>query len=818
MLSKKSTIAAALGLAILAAAAYGDAVPSYKADAAANQAAEQEQAAPALAGTDFAISVNGTVLALEAPASLAGSTMLVPLRNIAEALGAAVSYDEGAETVTAVKDGISVSFRIGSREAVRNGAPIVLDAPAVKNGSVTMVPLRFFSEAFGTAVKWDGANRRVSIDHESYLLPAVGSYDNLKKLLKENETQGGVLYGAETGIAVMATRSTAQDTAASEPARGESAKSAIAGSAGDYSGTNVQVGGVDEADVVKTDGEYIYQVNRDRIVIARAYPAEAMSIAAELPLAEYSMIPHDIYVDGDRLTVIGRTYDKEVYYGDKLDASPNAARSAKKIRIIPYGSETVKAVLFDIGSKTAPKAVKEVELEGSYVSSRKIGNDLYLITNKHADRYRIMNDKAEMPAPSYRDSAVSTGMIPADYDSIRYFPDTFLDSYMMVAGIRTDKPEDKASVSVYLGSAQNVYASEKHLYVSASIYKPVPQVSGEGASSSGAPFKESLFVNQEPTTVAYKFRLDQAQVRFAAKGEVPGTILNQFSMDEYDGYFRIATTKGDMWRTDQFTSKNNVYILDESMNRTGSIEDIAPSERIYSVRFMGGRGYMVTFKKVDPLFVLDLSNPYSPAILGKLKIPGYSDYLHPYDETHLIGFGKDAVEVADEWGAGGGSAPSTTAFYQGIKIAMFDVSDVSQPKELFKTGIGDRGTDSELLRNHKALLFSKEKNLMAFPVTVMETTPQQKQQQGARAYGQFAFQGAFIYKVDLAEGFKLRGTITHLSENDLKKAGSSGHDPVRAVDRILYIGDTLYTLSQGEIRANGLDRLEEKKRLLLSSE
>jgi inhibitor of cysteine peptidase len=821
-MKKKSYLAAALGMAVLLSV-YGASSPSRTADAADSGAVIE-----AVTDTDYAIYVNGAGLQLDAPAGLAGSTMLVPVRNIAEALGAVVTYEADTESVTAVKDGITVSFRIGSRTALRNGTSFTLEAEATKHGSVTLVPVRFFSEAFGTVVKWDGVNHRVSIDHESYLLPAVVSYDNLKKLLKENENQSG-MYAMENGIAVSMAKGAAADmvftapaaasreaAAAKTSAQSEAASTASNGSP-DYSGTNVQVDGVDEADVVKTDGEYIYQVNRERIMIARAYPADELSLTAALSMADYKLQPQELYVDGNRLTVIGRSYDQGAG-AVSGGASSKSAAAEKRVMILPYHKSTVKAVVFDITSKANPKALKEVEIEGDYVTSRKIGDHLYIVGNQYVNRYQILNENAVLPAPAYRDSSISADFMPADYKDIRYFPDSFLDSYMLVAGINTAQPDQKTNVSVYLGSAQNVYASDKNLYVAAAFYKPVPQVMGEGVNGTSGPVQDIISVNSEQTSVAYKFVLDQGQVRFAAKGEVPGTVLNQFSMDEYNGYFRIATTKGDMWRNDAFTSKNNVYVLDESMNISGKVEDIAPGERIYSVRFMGGRGYMVTFKKVDPLFVLDLSNPFQPSILGKLKIPGYSDYLHPYDETHMIGFGKDAVEAANEWETAGVSAPSTTAYYQGMKIAMFDVSDVSNPKELFKTGIGDRGTDSELLHNHKALLFSREKNLMAFPVTVMEVSPELKKQQGVTAYGQFTFQGAYVYKVDLAEGFKLRGTITHLSDAERSKAGDHWYNAERNINRVLYIGDTLYTTSQSEIRANGLDTLQERKRLSLQAE
>jgi uncharacterized secreted protein with C-terminal beta-propeller domain len=279
---------------------------------------------------------------------------------------------------------------------------------------------------------------------------------------------------------------------------------------------------------------------------------------------------------------------------------------------------------------------------------------------------------------------------------------------------------------------------------------------------------------------------------------VPGTVLNQFSMDEYGEYFRIATMKGEIWGIGENTSKNNVYVLDGALNVVGKVEGIAPGEKIYSVRFMGERGYMVTYRTVDPFFVLDLKDPCNPAILGELKIPGYSDYLHPYDENHVIGFGKDSVEI---WG---------TAYYLGMKMAIFDVSDVSNPLQMFSEKIGDRGTDSELLRNHKALLFSKDRNLLAFPVRIMEVNENAgNPDTNVLQYGSFSFQGAYVYNIDLVNGFVPKGKISHLSEEDYTSAGSCWWNDEKYIERIIYIDDTLYTLSKGMIKANAIADLEE---------
>jgi uncharacterized secreted protein with C-terminal beta-propeller domain len=302
--------------------------------------------------------------------------------------------------------------------------------------------------------------------------------------------------------------------------------------------------------------------------------------------------------------------------------------------------------------------------------------------------------------------------------------------------------------------------------------------------------------------------------------EAPGHILNQFSMDEYDSHFRIATTVGDVWSpTGQMQpSRNNVYIFADDLTMSGKIEDIAPGETIYSARFMGARGYLVTFKRVDPLFVLDLSNPSNPQILGKLKIPGYSDYLHPYDENHIIGIGKEVDESIDADKVHTENAVYFTAI-QGIKMAMFDVTDVTNPVEMYKVVIGDRGTDSYALNDHKAFLFDKEKNLLVVPILLAEI-PEEKKNQTNHEWpveGEFTFQGAYVYDLTLENGFQFKGRITHYDDNQtFMKAGYYYFDDDYSVKRSLYIGDILYTISGMKIKLNSLADLSEINQLVFS--
>jgi uncharacterized secreted protein with C-terminal beta-propeller domain len=236
----------------------------------------------------------------------------------------------------------------------------------------------------------------------------------------------------------------------------------------------------------------------------------------------------------------------------------------------------------------------------------------------------------------------------------------------------------------------------------------------------------------------------------------------------------------------------------------GKLEGLAPGEKIYSARFMGDRAYLVTFKKVDPFFVLDLSDPGNPKVLGALKIPGYSDYLHPYDENHIIGIGKNTMEANPEEG--------NFAWYQGIKIAIFDVSDFAHPREMFKADIGDRGTDSYALNDHKAFLFDRDKNLLVLPVLLAELAPEQKASQDTQAfdYGKYTYQGAYVYDISLENGIRLKGRVTHLDDPSVLNGDYGYYDSGDAVKRSLYIGNSLYTVSDAMVKANNLGDLTEE--------
>jgi uncharacterized secreted protein with C-terminal beta-propeller domain len=791
MMRRKAAIALLLAVLLLITPAAGGAFN--------NEAAAQ---------SDIQIVVRGTDLALSTPAFIESGKTVVPLREIAEALGAEVGYDTGAngkQTVTLKRADRTAALMIGSAQMTANGKPVRLDAPARLLGAVTMVPLRALSEALGAVVTWDSVKRIVTIDDPAEL-PTIGSAEMLREIMESAFAQGGnhMLYGSK-----------AEATASADSGRAEAASSSASSNEADYSQTNVQVNGVDEADWAKTDGRFIYQLSGSRVLITDIADPAKPKLAAKLEYAQKDgFYPQELYVDDKRLVVIGQhqvslPYDAPADGGDQpvsseavgstaasSEGSAEIAASSDAKRGMPIASRTtVKTLIYELNAAGQPKLIRETEQEGSYISSRKMGSSLYIVTNKYNNSYAIYEkgdnantDLARSFEPVYSDSAASKEMMFLPLDKIRYFPESPDTSMLLVGALDLDAPEQPLQVSGYLGSGQTIYASEKHLYVA--IAKNV---------ATGDTYRQE--------TQIHKFRLDQGRVVYIGAGSVPGTILNQFSMDEHNGFFRIAVTKGDMWASGEAGSTNNLYVLDEKLSTIGKLEGLAPGERIYSVRFMGGRAYMVTFRNVDPLFVIDLHNPAKPAVLGQLKIPGYSDYLHPYDETHIIGFGKETIELPSK----GMSADETMAFYQGMKIALFDVSDVTHPKEKFKEVIGDRGTHSELLYDHKALLFSKDKGLLAFPVEVLEIKNKKKlESNNLPAYGEFAYQGAYVYRIDLQKGFTLRGRITHLTAGDLAKSGQYGFDYTKTVRRILYAGNTLYTLSDHMLKANDLSSLKER--------
>ncbi|MDR1533219.1 MAG: beta-propeller domain-containing protein [Clostridiales bacterium] len=696
---------------------------------------------------------------------------LVPLRFVGEAFNAEVTWNEASQTAAVKSGATELSLTVGSYEihARGRGDAIRLAAPARKVDLSVFVPLEGIAEALGKSAFYDRGLIIISDTENIYSpetdkdildgyialmnnLPLVGTEEKFKELTGASyedevfyDSDGGVIYrtsepllGASTDAAVS--QNIIPEPRAEMPQEAASAPSADSADTSDFSATNVQVQGVDEADIIKTDGQYIYYRGDDRVYVVKAQPPQEMVLEYTVRFESPDFYPQEIYVDGDVMVVIG------------------AVNSWGRARDYYSSSPSTCAYVYNIADRQNILKQREIVTDGNYLSSRKTEGSVYIVTNRGI--YGLW-DGQELP--SVKDTNAQ-GDVTIGYDKMYYFPGSLERNIMMITGFNLDDPEGQGAQSgAYVGAGGSIYVSGQNIYVASNGYR---------ADSN--------------STLVYKFSMNRGKVTFQYKGEVPGTVLNQFSMDESRGFFRIATTSYQRGAT-----ANNLYVLDESLGMAGSLEDIAPGETIYSVRFMGDRAYMVTFKTVDPLFAMDLSDPYNPKILGALKIPGYSDYLHPYDDNHLIGFGKDTVELS------GG------AYYLGMKISMFDVTDITNPREMFSEIIGDRGTSSPLLDDHKALLFSKEKNLLAFPVQLAEISGGPKTGDSLE-YGEFTFQGAYVYSIDMHFGFQLKGRITHLESEDMLKAGYYDGDARKYVRRIIFVGDTLYTVSDSGIKATDM--------------
>jgi len=504
----------------------------------------------------------------------------------------------------------------------------------------------------------------------------------------------------------------------------------------DFSTTNIQVFGVDEADIVKTDGKFIYVIAGNKVIIIDAFPAENARILSEVEV-DGNLV--EIFINENKLVVFGATFIK----------------------------------VYDVSDRENPILKRDVSFDGSYFDSRMIGDYVYAIISSPID-YR--GEEVNLPRIS------SSGWAKAIQAYEIYYFDVPDYSYMFttIMSINTQNDDEKISSETFLmGATQNIFVSSNNIYITYTAYND-----GKGLN-----WMEDW---EAEKTIVHKISIADGRIEYKAKGEVPGHVLNQFSMDEHQGYFRIATTTGEVWGEG---ARNHVYILDEGLNIVGKLEGLAPGERIYSARFIGDRAYLVTFKKIDPLFVIDLKDPNNPKVLGELKIPGYSDYLHPYDENHIIGVGKDTADMG------------SFAWYQGVKIALFDVSDPENPVEISKYVIGDRGTDSYVLQDHKAFLFSRSKNLLVMPILLAEID-EEKYPGGVPpdTYGEYVWQGAYVFDVSLDNGFVLKGRITHL-ENDAELMGY-WYSPY-SVKRSLYMENVLYTISDKSIKVNDLEDLSE---------
>ena len=600
------------------------------------------------------------------------------------------------------------------------------------------------------------------------------------------------------------------DDVVMEAASADSSGAATKSAADEYTGTNNQVEGVDESDIIKTDGQFVYILPRNEplLVIATAYPFDEVAVVSSTNLTEYNMAPREMLLDGDRLVVIGSAQVKE-----------QGAEGASL--------GLVAMQLWDVADRAAPALLQTQQVEGGFSTARLIDGFAYAVVQTWP--YAYYWAAAGMPQPlattvsmvadhgfaasepyggapqrSMARAAPLARVLRGEEGRLGGAGDVPLtpiaecgeistveglgsaDSWLTIMSLATTS--GATNNATHAGRGGNVYVAESSVYIAATNYDYF---------ADGNRDKTGQLPGDGVWTGVLKFKIEGGAATFEHLVEVPGSVLNQFAMDEYEGFFRIATTYGEVWGRGG-ESVSGVYVFDAAGERTGEVEGLAPGERIFAARFQGPKAYVVTFRQVDPLFVLDLSDPARPVELGQLKIPGWSDYLHPVNATHLLGFGKAATAEGQ---------------VEGLKLSLFDVSDPAAPREQATLALGDRGTDSEAARDHKAFLFEPSSGLIAFPISLRRIAPDTPEEERAWAWGELELEGAAV--VFLGEsGFAKPSYISHHAEgkpSDKYGGWGSAHSIVRT--GFMAAGDgasreeVLFSYSQRQLRVHALPAL-----------
>jgi len=516
----------------------------------------------------------------------------------------------------------------------------------------------------------------------------------------------------------------------------------------DFSHTNVQVDGIDEGDIVKTDGEYIYVIQNYKLIIYKADGAQTAQISSTAIGSEWketaqndrssgsSQYPSEMFILGDRLAIISNSYSWLNYQ--------------EKDGIWHYENNSfISLDIYDVSNPSAPQKITSLGQDGSLLASRLLGGKVYLVSNKYVYDYNVDDPGTYVPN-LYRDGVASL----VDAKCIGIVPYANVTEYTVVSIYDLESAEILDTLAL-LGGGNTVYMNGDNLYLARSIFK----------TEESAPYTKSVYsvVDYTNTTSTGITRISLTEAALTAQAEctVPGYLVDQFALDESSGYLRAVTTVStdtyavytdnefgfSNYKYGESSTYNALYILDSALKVVGSIENLAKDEIVYSVRFSGDIGYFCTFRRVDPLFAADLSDPANPKILSALKISGFSNYLHSWSDGQLLGLGYEADEKEGAT--------------EGIKLVMFDVSDPANVS-VQNTASVNAGW-SVAMDNHKAILVDPAKNLFAFP-----------------ADNRF-----LIYSYDEAKGFTLEADVT-IADWSYNSRG-------------LYIDNYIYILDSGVV-------------------
>jgi len=673
---------------------------------------------------------------------------------------------------------------------------------------------------------WSWANIADDGSH-SYNMFSFSSYDELTGFLNNCSSNDYYRYGHLEGK-FMTFDARVAPTISIADSEGVSN-----GGSNDFSTTNIQVDGVDEPDSVKTDGKYLYLTKGNIVYIVLAFPAKDAKVVSKIDIGQNV---NNIFINGDRLVAFGS--QNHMF---EIDEQQNSEP------VYWYSSSNTFIKVYDIQNREEPELKRDIVIAGTYYNARMIGDNVYIISNQNERNVRANFDDNSTIVPLISENGLVKRVPLEDIYCIDIPQYSYTLTHVVSVNIK-DETEEITDKIFTMSNSQTMYVSRNNIFITYSKSRSEYEIRQEVYDEILMPlisdkikddienardfdisddrkkqvvdwilegFLETLdqtikddiedeIQRRLYSTVIHKISVDKGNIEYMCNGSVPGNILNQFSMDEHNGFFRVATQLWGNWRSGS-KQTTNVYILDADLTIVGRVNDIAPGENLHSARFMGDRAYLVTFKKVDPFFTLDLSDPYNPKVLGELKIPGYSDYLHPLDENHIIGIGLDTVEPQEEYGW-----TRDFAWYQGVKIAIFDVTDFENPKVLDQVIIGDRGTRTPVTNEHKSFLFDREKELMVLPVSLYEISEEIKAKNDGytgSTRGTFKLNGAYVYQVSIKEGFKLKGVITHDEDDQQQQTTNWNNYP--QITRSLYIDNALYTISNNLVKINDLDDLSE---------
>ncbi|MGB0855620.1 MAG: beta-propeller domain-containing protein, partial [Nitrosopumilus sp.] len=502
------------------------------------------------------------------------------------------------------------------------------------------------------------------------------------------------------------------------------------------------------------------------------------------------------------------------------------------------------ALIIDVSDKENPSIIKDYSIDGHFRDARMIGNYAYFVTNSNIDyQYPKLPLILERSIPIMTPDAFY-------FDNVEQFSnfntltaidifgdtinsDTFLMGYSGTFYVSEDNfyltyqqnipfgfyesasqdrffdvilpllPKDTQEEIKTIQSDSTINKSTEWVKISELMQKSYNEMDKQEREDLFDKIRVALneydtkIQEESRKTIIHKISIDEDTIEYVAKGAVPGRLLNQFSMDQSGDRFRVATTTEHYTQYQGTIRANAVYVLDDMLNVVGKLDQIAPDESIFSARFIGDRLYLVTFQQIDPFFVIDLSTD-TPKILGELKIPGFSNYLHPYDEDHIIGVGRDTKEIGNN-----------RVQQLGIKIALFNVADVSNPKVADEIIIGDSTTNSEALYNHKAFFFDKTREVISIPISGDVENLERILSSKRIAPDYNRWNGFYVFDLNRIDGFNLEGTISH-STDGLEYYGMDSA-------RTFFINEVLYTVSDEYLKMNLFSNLEEVNSIKLEN-